>query len=108
MIVGTVASVSTLLTSVGPAYRPSIAGNGGFSRGLPRLPSSESSRPGLLAADVGAGAAVQDQLERVAGAEDVLAQVAGRLGLGDRRLEDVRLELVLAADVDEGVVDAGA
>ena len=45
MIAGTVASVSTLLISVGPWYRPSIAGNGGFSRGLPRLPSSESSRP---------------------------------------------------------------
>ena len=45
MIAGTVDSVSTLLISVGPPYRPSIAGNGGFSRGLPRLPSSESSSP---------------------------------------------------------------
>ena len=45
MMSGTVDSVSTLLISVGPWYRPSMAGNGGFSRGLPRLPSSESSRP---------------------------------------------------------------
>jgi hypothetical protein len=45
MMAGTVDSVSTLLISVGPAYSPSIAGNGGFRRGLPRLPSSESSRP---------------------------------------------------------------
>ena len=43
MIGGTVASVSTLLISVGPWYRPWLAGNGGLRRGLPRLPSSESS-----------------------------------------------------------------
>ena len=43
MIAGTVASVSTLLMSVGPWYRPWLAGNGGLRRGLPRLPSSESS-----------------------------------------------------------------
>jgi hypothetical protein len=40
---GTAQSVSTLLISVGPPYRPWIAGNGGFSRGFPRFPSSESS-----------------------------------------------------------------
>ena len=40
---GTLISVSTLLTTVGPRYRPGTAGNGGFRRGLPRLPSSESS-----------------------------------------------------------------
>ena len=40
---GTFISVSTLLISVGPLYRPCTAGNGGFSRGLPRLPSSASS-----------------------------------------------------------------
>ena len=39
----TVAIVSTLLTTVGDAYRPEIAGNGGFERGWPRLPSSDSS-----------------------------------------------------------------
>ena len=37
-----------------------MAGNGGFERGWPRLPSSDSSSAGLLAADVGAGAAVDD------------------------------------------------
>ena len=35
--------VSTLLTTVGEAYRPEIAGNGGFERGWPRFPSSDSS-----------------------------------------------------------------
>ena len=40
---GTLAIDSTLLTTVGQAYSPAIAGNGGFSRGWPRKPSSESS-----------------------------------------------------------------
>jgi len=42
-IQGTVVIDSTLLITVGEAYRPAIAGNGGFSRGWPRNPSSESS-----------------------------------------------------------------
>ena len=42
---GSVDSDSTLFTTVGFAYRPSIAGNGGLRRGMPRLPSSDSSRP---------------------------------------------------------------
>jgi hypothetical protein len=40
----TAAIVSTLLTTVGEAYKPATAGNGGFSLGLPRLPSSDSSK----------------------------------------------------------------
>ena len=40
---GTDAMVSTLLTTVGLAYSPATAGNGGLSRGWPRRPSSESS-----------------------------------------------------------------
>ena len=43
MIGGTLAMDSTLLTTVGQAYRPATAGNGGRSRGWPRRPSSESS-----------------------------------------------------------------
>src|SRR6185436_18554811 len=54
--------------------------------------------------DVGARAAVQDERERVVGAEDALAEVAGGRGLRDRPLEDLRLLLILAADVDEGAV----
>ena len=40
---GTDAMDSTLFTTVGQAYRPATAGNGGRSRGWPRRPSSESS-----------------------------------------------------------------
>jgi len=60
----------------------------------------------LLAADVGAGAAVQDQRQRKLRAEDPLADVARLAGLRDRGIEDPRLLLVLAADVDEGMVRA--
>ena len=39
---GTDAIDSTLLITVGAAYRPATAGNGGRRRGWPRRPSSES------------------------------------------------------------------
>ena len=61
----------------------------------------------LLAADVGAGAAVDDELHLLAGAEHVLAEEAGLVGLLDGRVEDVALQVVLAADVDEAAVRPG-
>ncbi len=61
----------------------------------------------LLAADVGAGAAVDDQLEVAVGAEDVRPQVARLVRFGDRGVEDVGLVVVLAADEDEGVAGVG-
>ena len=61
---------------------------------------------GLLAADVGAGAAVHDEVERVVGAEDLLADVALLAGLGERGVEHVGLVGVLAADEDERLVGA--
>mmetsp|Transcript_41760 Transcript_41760/g.97753 ORF Transcript_41760/g.97753 Transcript_41760/m.97753 type:complete len:207 (-) Transcript_41760:684-1304(-) len=45
MMVGATDTVSTLATVVGQPYRPAFAGNGGFSRGLPGLPSIDSIRP---------------------------------------------------------------
>ena len=42
-MVGTTAIDSTLLTVVGAPYRPTLAGNGGFMRGWPFLPSRLSS-----------------------------------------------------------------
>lgn len=38
-IVGTTATVSTLVTVVGHPYNPALAGNGGLSLGLPDFPS---------------------------------------------------------------------
>src|SRR5262249_40331078 len=43
MMSGATAIDSTLLTVVGQPYRPTLAGNGGFSRGMPFLPSRLSS-----------------------------------------------------------------
>ena len=40
---GTEAKLCVLLMVVGLPYRPKFAGNGGLKRGLPCLPSSESS-----------------------------------------------------------------
>ena len=42
-MVGTEAKLWVLLMVVGVPYRPKLAGNGGLKRGLPVLPSSESS-----------------------------------------------------------------
>ncbi len=44
-MVGATATVSTFVTVVGQPYRPTFAGNGGFNRGLPGLPSSDSNKP---------------------------------------------------------------
>ena len=41
-MVGATATVSTLVTVLGQPYRPLFAGNGGFRRGLPWRPSSDS------------------------------------------------------------------
>ena len=40
----TAAIVSTLFTTVGQSYKPFTAGNGGFIRGLPLLPSNDSNK----------------------------------------------------------------
>lgn len=44
-IVGATATVSTLATVEGQPYSPQLAGNGGFRRGLPGLPSRLSISP---------------------------------------------------------------
>ena len=102
MMCGTQQSVSTLLTTVGLRNAPSIAGNGGLIRGQPRLPFEALDQPGLLAADVRPCPAVQPDVEVEARAVDVLAQVPGGPGLGDRRLEDA-----VGVDVLEPQVKVG-
>ena len=80
------------------------AGDGRERRLRPRLAAAAFERleqAGLLAADVGAGAAVHDDGEVPAGAEHVLADEAGLAGLLERRGQDLVLGQVLAADVDE-------
>jgi len=50
---------------------------------------------------------VDDQLDLLAGAEHVRTEEAGLVGLLDRRVENVALEVVLAPDEDEAAVRAG-
>ena len=57
----------------------------------------------LLAADIGAGAVVDDEVE-IPAVDVVLADEAGVVGLVDRRLQRLALADVLAADVDVGGV----
>ena len=56
----------------------------------------------FLAANVGAGAAVQINLDVIAGAAGILTNEAGGIGLLDRRLQPLRLGVEFAADVDVG------
>ena len=56
-----------------------------------------------LAADVRAGAAIDDEVAGEVGAEDALAEVAGRVRLLDRAGETAVRQVELAADVDERV-----
>ena len=61
---------------------------------------------GLLAADVGAGTRVHDDLQVVAGAQDVGAGVPGRVRLPDRLLQTAYHMQHLASDVNECVIGA--
>ncbi len=71
-------------------------GEGRLQARVAALALERVEQAGLLAADVGAGAPVEDEADRQVRAEDPLAQVAGFGRLGDRRLEDVGLVGVLA------------
>jgi hypothetical protein len=104
MMLGTEAIDSTLLITVGLAYRPATAGKGGRSRGWPRRPSSESRQGGLLAADVRTRAGVHDDLQAVAGVHDVRPGVAGLIRLGNCLPKPADHVQHLATDIDEGVV----
>jgi hypothetical protein len=100
---GTLWIVSTLLTVVGLAHRP---GERRLGPRVAALPLQALHEPGLLAADVGAGAPVEVDLAREVRAEDLLPDQLGRARLGDRGLEALRRRAVLAAHVD--VDGAGA
>ena len=85
---GALAIVSALLMTVGPPYSPTTAGKGGLMRGTPRLPSSDSMSADSFADLVGAGTGLGDDVEVDTRAEDVLAQEAFLIGLGDSALDD--------------------
>ena len=76
-----------------------MAGNGGFSRGWPFLPSRLSEQRHLLAADIGAGAVMDVEVEVVA-VDVVLADELRLIGLVDRGLQPLALADELAAHID--------
>src|SRR5262249_45251117 len=77
-------------------------GEGRLDAGLPPLALEGLDETRLLAADVGAGAAVDGNVERERGSEDLLAEETLRVRLADGLLEDARAVVELAADVDVG------
>src|SRR6266498_2495839 len=96
---GTQARVSTLLTIVGQPKSPEMAG-----KALAAFEGSEQG--GLFAADVGAGATVDDDVEVEAGALDIFAEPALATGLVDGALEARGGAEILTTDVDVGFVAA--
>ena len=104
---GRLASVSTLLTIVGLPYRPIAAGKyGGFRPRHAAVALEALDQRRLLADDVRAGAPVQHDVDAEVGAEDVLADVAGRVRLVERRGDALLGERHLAADVQEALRQA--
>ena len=62
---------------------------------------------GAFAANVAAGAAVNDDIERVIAAQDVLAQVSGFMGDGEFSFENLRTAFVGRTDKDDAPVRQG-
>src|SRR5690606_4665606 len=81
-------------------------GEGGLETGPALLALDGLDEAGLLTADVGAGAAHQVDVQREVGAHGAGAEDSGLVGLLDRRLHPLRLELELAAQVDVRLVRA--
>ena len=81
---GTVPSVSTLLSSVGRLERARDGGERRLGRRLAALAVQRRQKRRLLAADVGAGAAVQHDLELVARPVELAADEAPLAGLLQR------------------------
>jgi hypothetical protein len=76
-------------------------GEGRFGTRLTALPFERLEHPRFLAADVRAGASVQDDREAPATAEDVGTDETGAPSFLQRRAQDLELGQILAADVDE-------
>ena len=100
------AKVSTLLRTVGLPHRPLTAGNGGRGPRLAAVALDGGHQRGLLAADEGAGAHADLEVEVEAGAQDVLAQQAVLARLLDGVLEPLDGQRVLGAHVDVALVRA--
>jgi hypothetical protein len=100
------AKVSTLLISVGQPHRPDSAGKGGRGRGWPRLPFDGGDQRGFLAADKGAGAQPDLDVEAEVGAADALAQHPAFSACLMAVLEALDGQRILGAHVDVALAGA--
>ena len=79
-----------------------MAGNGGLTRGRPRLPFQRFQEGRFFTANIGARAAVDPDVDGDVGSEDVLADITGCACLLDGRFEDLGAEDKLATDINVG------
>ena len=107
MIDGTLASVSTLLMTVGRPHSPALVGEGRSEAGEAALALDALDQRGLLAADVGARAAAHLDPAGEAAAPGVSrTEVAGLVQLAHGVGEALVAQPVLAAHIDERVRSA--
>ena len=94
--------VSTLLTVVGQPQHADGGRERGFEARHALLALKALEQAGLLAADVGAGAPVDMNVEGVARTAGIGADQPGLAGLLHRRLQNLGLAEEFAANVDVG------
>ena len=73
-------------------------------RGMPRLPSNDSSSADSSPHSYAPAPVVRGQIEIEAACRDVVAQIAARVGFVDGAIHDVDQIAILAADVDVTLV----
>ena len=100
MIRGTLAKVSTLLSTVGLANRPCSTVRGGFDAGHAAVAFDGGGQGAAFAADERAGAFADFDVEIKSGAEDIRSQQAVFPGIGDRLFQAAYRERIFGADVD--------
>ena len=88
----------------GAGVQPGDRGEGRLQPRLAAMPLQRVEQRGFLAALVGAGPGVHDDVEVEPRTQDVRAQVAGLVGLGDRLVQAPDDVQHLAAHVDERLV----
>ena len=84
------------------AVEPGIGGERGLDPRHPLLALKAFQQPGLLAADIGAGAAMDDDVEIPPRSAGVGADQPGFARFLDRRFQPFRLAEEFAPDIDEG------
>jgi hypothetical protein len=100
------ASVSTLLTTVGKPKQPGLHRERRLVARLAAIAFDRVEDRSLFATDVRAGAATDLDVEPNAATDDVVAEEIVGARLIDRMLQSLRGERILAANVDEAALAA--